>query len=207
MSRLSRVYPCGVEGDFSCLDDPNDNNFPVGAFIFLGQYPSASLSQSVYAVFAEAQIKPITGLEVNAAIRFEDYGGAVGSTLNPKVSARWQLNDWLAIRGSVGDTFRGPLPGDLTPAGASAVAGIDVLGNNFKAVDSGGNPNLKPETALTYNVGTILQAGGFTFTADFWNYEFEDRFTDLPIQAISVATGSDPREKAKLSGRYDPDRN
>lgn len=180
------AYPCALEGDTSCLDDPNDTNFPTGAFIFLGQYPAANLSQGVYAVFAEVQAEPIEGLEINAAVRFEDYGGNVGSTINPKVSARWQLTDWFALRGSVGDTFRGPLPGDLTPAGASAVAGIDVLGNNFKATDSGGNPNLQPETALTYNVGAIIQGGGFTFTADFWNYEFEGRFTDLPIQAIAA---------------------
>lgn len=180
------AYPCGIEDDRSCLDDPFDTNFPVGAFVFLGQYPAANLSQSVYALFAEAQIEPIAGLEINGAIRFEDYGGNVGSTINPKVSARWQLTDWLAVRGSVGDTFRGPLPGDLTPTGVSAVAGINVLGNNYKATDTVGNPDLKPETALTYNAGVIVQAGGFTVTADYWTYEFEGRFTNLPIQAIAA---------------------
>ncbi len=180
------AFPCAIEGDFSCLDDPNDLNFPVGAFIFLGQYPAANLTQDVHALFAEAKIEPFDGFELNVAVRYEDYGGRVGSTIDPKVSARWQVADWLALRGSIGETFRGPLPGDLTPGGASAVAGIDVLGNNYKATDSGGNPDLKPETALTYNIGAILEGGGFTFSADFWTYEFEGRFTDLPIQAIAA---------------------
>ncbi|MXO89879.1 TonB-dependent receptor domain-containing protein [Pontixanthobacter aquaemixtae] len=199
------AYPCALEGDTSCLDDPNDNNFPTGAFIFLGQYPAANLSQDVYALFAEVQAEPIEGLELNAAIRFEDYGGSVGSTINPKFTARWQLTDWLALRGSIGDTFRGPLPGDLTPVGASAVAGIDVLGNNFKATDSGGNPNLKPETALTYNVGAIIQSSGFTLTADFWNYEFEGRFTDLPIQAIAAQVapgGTDGQQSVNCASPF-----
>ncbi|MCR2833515.1 TonB-dependent receptor domain-containing protein [Parerythrobacter lacustris] len=180
------AYPCAIENDRSCLDSSTDTNFPVGAFIFLGQYPTANLSQSVYAVFAEAQIEPFDGLEINGAIRYEDYGGNVGSTINPKVSVRWQVTDWLALRGSVGDTFRGPLPGDLTTSGTSAVAGINVLGNNFKATDTIGNPDLKPETALTYNAGAILEAGGFTITADYWTYEFKGRFANLPIQAIAA---------------------
>ncbi|WP_292622940.1 TonB-dependent receptor, partial [Novosphingobium sp. 17-62-19] len=192
------VTPCAIEGDRTCLDDPNDLNFPTGPFIFLGQYPTANQSQSVYAIFAEAKIIPFTGFELNGAVRYEDYGGSVGSTFNPKLNARWQMTDWLALRGSVGDTFRGPLPGDLSPNGASAVAGINVLGNNFKAIDSGGNPNLKPETALTYNIGAIIDAGGFSFTADYWTYKFKGRFTDLPVQAIAalVAPGGTNGQQA-----------
>lgn len=181
------AYPCAIEGDRSCLDDPFDNNFPVGAFIFLGQYPRARLTQDVYAVFAEAQIEPFTDFELTGAIRFEDYGGNVGSTINPKLSARWQVSDFLALRGSIGDTFRGPLPSDLGTQGTSAVAGIDALGGAFKATDTVGNPNLTPETALTYNIGALAEFGGFSFSVDFWNYEFEGRFTDLPIQAIASA--------------------
>lgn len=199
------AFPCAIENDTSCLDDPNDNNFPTGAFIFLGQYPTADLSQDVYALFAEAQIEPFEGLEINGAIRFENYGGSVGSTINPKASARWQMTDWFALRGSIGDTFRGPLAGDLTPTGASAVAGIDVLGNNFKAVDTGGNPDLQPETALTYNIGAILEAAGLTFTVDWWHYEFEGRFTDLPVQAIAAAVapgGTDGQQSVDCASPF-----
>lgn len=192
------AVPCATEGTRSCLNSPNDLDFPTGPFIFLGQYPTANNTQNVYAVFAEAKIVPFTGFEVNGAVRYEDYGGAVGATFNPKLNARWQVTDWLALRGSVGDTFRGPLPSDLSLTGASAVAGINVLGNNFKAIDSVGNPNLKPETALTYNIGAILDVGGFNFTVDYWTYEFEGRFTDLPVQAIAaqVAPGGTNGQQA-----------
>ena len=180
------AYPCAIDGDRSCLDDPNDTNFPVGAFTFLGQYPDARLSQDVYALFAEAQMEVFDGFELTGAVRFVDYGGLVGSTVNPKLSARWQVTDFLALRGSVGDTFRGPLPADLGTAGVRAVAGINVLGGNFKATDTVGNPALAPETALTYNMGAILEFGGFNFSVDYWTYEFEGRFTNLPIQAIAA---------------------
>ncbi len=197
------AYPCAIEGDFSCLDDPNDNNFPVGAFVFLGQYPRARLTQDVYAVFAEAQIEAFDGFEVTGAIRYEDYGGGVGSTVNPKVSARWQVTDFLALRGSIGDTFRGPLPSDLG-RGISAVAGINALGGAFKATDSLGNPDLAPETALTYNIGAIGEFGGFSASVDYWTYEFEGRFTDLPIQAIAqnVAPGRDGQQLVNCSSPF-----
>ena len=43
-------------------------------------------------------------LEFTAAVRYEDFGGNVGSTTNPKFSARWQALDWLALRASAGST-------------------------------------------------------------------------------------------------------
>ncbi|ALE15783.1 TonB-dependent receptor [Altererythrobacter epoxidivorans] len=199
------AYPCAIEGDFTCLDDPDDANFPVGAFTFLGQYPAADLSQDIYAVFAEVEIEPVDGLEINGAVRLEDYGGSVGSTFDPKVSARWQLTDWFAMRGSIGTTFRGPLPGDLTPGGPSAVAGIDVLGNNYKATDNFGNPNLKPESGLTYNIGAMLEGGGFSFSVDYWTYELKDLFVDLPIQAIAAAVapgGTDGQQSVDCSSPF-----
>ena len=107
------------------------------------------------------------------------------SAITAKLSARWQVTDFLALRGSVGDTFRGPLPADLGTAGVSAVAGIDVLGGAYKATDTVGNPALAPETALTYNIGAIVEFGGFNFSVDYWTYEFEGRFTTLPVQAIA----------------------
>lgn len=199
------AYPCAIDGDFSCLDDPFDTNFPVGAFTFLGQYPRARLTQDVYAFFAEAQMVVIDGLELTGAIRFEDYGGQVGSTINPKLSARWQLTDFLALRGSVGDTFRGPLPSDLGTAGVSAVAGIDVLGGAYKATDTVGNPGLSPETALTYNVGAIVEFGELTASVDYWTYDFEGRFTTLPVQAIAASVapnGADGTQPADCSSPF-----
>lgn len=198
-------FPCVNEDDFSCLDSPDDNNFPTGPFTFLGQYPADSLNQSVWAVFAEARIEPFSGLELIGALRYEDYGNPVGSTLNPKLSARWEATDWLTLRGSVGDTFRGPLPINLTEGGPSGVAGIDVLGNNYKATDNTGNPDLDPETALTYNIGAVVEFGGFSASVDFWNYEFEGRFTDLPVQAIAAAVapgGTDGNQLADCSSPF-----
>lgn len=198
------AYPCAVDGDRSCLDDPTDNLVPVGAFSFLGNYPSANLTQSINALFAEVKVNPTPDIELVGAVRFEDYGNPVGSTINPKFSARVQATDFLAFRGSIGTTFRGPLPGDLSPSGASFVTGINAINNEYRATDSGGNPDLDPETALTYNIGAVLSAGDLTFSVDFWTYEFEGQFADLPFQQIAnaVAPGTSGTQLVDCSSPF-----
>ncbi len=181
--------PCFIEGDRSCVGTSTDG---VGPFIFLGGTRDTKLDQSVYAVFAEVNAPLLDNLEVSGAIRYEDYGGSIGSTINPKGSFRYEPLEWLTLRGSVGTTFRGPLASDVTPNGVTTLAGLDAAGGNFKSVDIFGNPNdLQPETAFTYNIGAILNHSGFTFSVDYWSFDFKDRITTTPAQAIAseVANG------------------
>ncbi|NNC71819.1 MAG: TonB-dependent receptor [Sphingomonadaceae bacterium] len=175
--------PCPLIGDFSCLATPGQN---IGPFIFLGQSAPVDLTQNVYAAFAEVNIPIGDTLEITGAIRYEDYGGSVGSTVNPKGSIRWEPTDWLVLRGSVGTTFRGPLPGQVAPNSVTSLAGIQAAANNFKSVDIFGNPtDLGPETAFTYNIGAIIDYAGFTFSVDYWSYDFSDRITTTPGQAVA----------------------
>ena len=194
------AIPCAVEGDFTCLDDPNDNLFPTGPFIFLGQYPRASLDQDVYAIFAEGNMMLIDNVELTVAARYEDYGDPVGSTFNPKASLRWQATDSFAVRGSIGTTFRGPLAGDVTEGGPTGVAPFNAAGGAYKATQYQGNPDLEPETALTSNIGILFDKGGFTFSVDYWKYDFEGQFVNLPFQAIasSVIASDAPTDGTAL---------
>lgn len=179
------LNPCFIEGDLSCVGTPTEG---VGSFIFLGGTRPVQLSQDVYALFAEVNIPIGNTLEVTGAIRYEDYGGSVGSTVNPKGSIRWEPTDWLVLRGSVGTTFRGPLATQVAPNSVTTLAGIQAANNNFKSVDIFGNPNdLGPETAFTYNIGVIVDYGGFTGSIDYWSYDFDDRITTTPGQAIASA--------------------
>jgi iron complex outermembrane receptor protein len=184
------VNPCFIEGDRSCVGTPIEG---VGPFIFLGGTRFERQTQNVKALFAEVKIPVTTRLEITGAARFEDYGGSVGSTFNPKGTVRWNPTDWLVLRGSVGTTFRGPQANQVANNQITSLAGIQAAANNFKSVDIFGNPNdLGPETAFTYNVGAVVTAGGFTVSADYWSFDFEDRITTTPAQAIasSVASGA-----------------
>ncbi|WP_439547020.1 TonB-dependent receptor plug domain-containing protein [Sandarakinorhabdus sp.] len=184
------INPCFREGDRSCVGTPIEG---VGSFIFLGGSRPEQVTQSVKALFAEVKIPVTDTLEVTGAARFEDYGGSVGSTFNPKGSVRWNPTDWLVLRGSLGTTFRGPLANQVVPNQVTTLAGLQAAANNFKSVDIFGNPNdLGPETAFTYNVGAVIKTSGITFSADYWGFDVKDRVTTTPGQAIatSVASGA-----------------
>lgn len=189
------VNPCFVEGDRSCVGTTTEG---VGPFIFLGGSRPVQLDQSVYALFAEVQVPVFDTLELIGAIRYEDYGNPVGSTINPKGSFRFEATDFLTLRGSIGTTFRGPLAGNVSPNSVTALQGLTATGGNFKSVDIFGNPGLEPETALTYNIGAIVKTGGLTASVDFWTYEFQDQITTTPADAIASfvgnaqKTGTDP---------------
>ena len=182
------INPCFIEGDTSCVGTATEG---VGPFIFLGGTRPVALDQSVYALFTELQLPIFDSLEVSAAVRFEDYGSPIGSTINPKASVRFEATDWLTLRGSIGTTFRGPLASNVDANFVTALQGLTAAGGNYKSVDIFGNPNLDPETALTYNLGFIVDTGSFTFSADYWTYDFKDQIVITPADAIasSVATG------------------
>ena len=88
---------------------------------------------------------------------------------------KWQATDFLALRGSASTTFRAPGSG-LT--GSNCNNGVRVLGSAYRAFQSCGNPNLKPEKADTYNIGAILELGGFSATLDYFNFKFKDEIIE-----------------------------
>lgn len=182
------LNPCPILGDQSCVGGALDG---AGSFIFLGGQRNARLTQDVKAVFAEVLVPITDTFEITAAARFEDYGGSIGSTFNPKGSVRWEPMDWLVLRGSVGTTFRAPLASQVSPNAITSLAGLAAAGGNFKAVDIAGNPtDLGPETAFTYNVGAIVNFSGFNFSVDYWSFDFEDEITTTDGQAIATAVAS-----------------
>ncbi|WOX07041.1 TonB-dependent receptor plug domain-containing protein [Microbulbifer pacificus] len=173
------ITPCPTPGQTNCA-------FPTGPFIFQGQTVPSRLDENVYAAFAELSLPLTDDINVQAAIRFEDYGGQTGSTTNPKISAKWQANDWLALRGSAGTTFRGPTPGNRANSGRTGLTGIAAAGNAFKSVDQFGNPAVGPEQAFTYNVGALFSTDSMTASIDYWTYELEDQILSVPANIIAT---------------------
>ena len=179
-------YPC------QSLDD-QDCPFPLGPFVFQGQLRPADTTQDVYALFGEVQVPLGDRLEVNLALRYEDYGDPIGSTVDPKASVRFEPTDWLVLRGSVGTTFRAPLAGQVAPGlGFTNLTGINAAGGFFFPVDRFGNPDLGPEDAFTYNLGAVIDAGGFNLKVDYFNYDFSGPLTTTPENPIASAVFNGP---------------
>ena len=176
----SQITPCPIAGATNC-------QFRTGPYIFLGQNFPLSLEQDVYAAFGELNVPISEAINVQLSARFEDYGGQTGSTFNPQFRTKWQVVDWLALRGSVGTSFRGPTAFNVVPTGGTSLSGIAAAGNNFKSVDNFGNPNTAPEKAFTYSLGAIVQAGNLTATVDYWSYRLKDQIVSVPANIVATA--------------------
>jgi iron complex outermembrane receptor protein len=165
--------PFAVTMGFTTPDQLSPNCFPKNGLVGFGvPGDEANTSRTVYAAFSELALPILDNLNMQAAIRYEDYGSQGGSTVDPKVAIKWQALDWLAFRGSASTTFRGPPLSQLS--GVNTYLANIPAANAYRAVNIIGNPNLNPESAVTTSVGTIVEAGGFTGTIDYWHFQFRD---------------------------------
>jgi len=154
-----------------------------GPMMFLGGGRDADLQDDVYALFGELSVPVTDAIQLQLAARYEDYGGRVGSTFNPKLSGRWQITDWFALRGSAGTTFRGP---PLTQLDPSSVTALSFIAGSFRAIDIFGNPDLQPEKAKTYSVGGLFDLFDKRLKAsiDWWRFDFDNPIIAEPSASM-----------------------
>jgi iron complex outermembrane recepter protein len=174
------VSPCVSSPDF------NNNVCPAatGPTAFLSGSRPSNVSAGVDALFGEVRLPFSDNFEAQIAARYEDFGGNVGSTFNPKISAKWQVVDAFALRGSASTTFRAPSVSNIQP---SSITTLQSILGTFRAVDIIGNPNLEPETATTYNVGALLTLGNFKASLDYWRFDFDNPIVAEPISGLVAA--------------------
>ncbi|MBV9045264.1 MAG: TonB-dependent receptor, partial [Alphaproteobacteria bacterium] len=178
------VTPCIdtiLNGDRTC----NGHNGPYG---FYGNYIPTHFVGETKAIFGELDASITDDIQVQLAARYEQiYGGS--DTFNPKASVRWQATDWLALRGSVGTTFRAPTLGNLSPNPVTvlAVAPVTSAYTPFDTFGNGGQPagvvGLSPEKATAFNIGGIVTLDDFTATLDYWHFDFSN-----PLAAESAGS-------------------
>ena len=120
-------------------------------------------------------------LELSGAVRFSDYSSS-GSKTTFKAGANWKPIEDLRIRGSWSQGFRAPTIGELfgtltrfdqelvDPCSASQNPSGQILTNcqaqgvpaNYEQANpqlpvlTSGNPDLKPETSTSWNMGMVL---------------------------------------------------
>ncbi|HET9619790.1 MAG TPA: TonB-dependent receptor [Kofleriaceae bacterium] len=98
------------------------------------------------AVYAQDEWRLTSALIVVPALRFDD-DSQFGSHVTPRLAARWQVADGLAVRGSVGAGYRAP--------------GFKELLLHFENPSVGyvvdGNPDLAPETSRSAQAGAEWQ--------------------------------------------------
>ena len=154
--------------------------------------------QTVTVVFGEVLIPVTEFIDINLALRNEDYGGGV-STTDPKLSFEFGATDNIAFRGSWGTSFQAPTVrqtaestssaflDDLASPGPGPQGAVCVeagLNNNVAVVVSGA-PGLQPQESENFNLGAIWQGDSLRVAVDYWNFDYENLINqDESPQAI-----------------------
>ncbi len=174
-------------------------------------------NRRVLAAYGEILFPIFDTLEVTAAARIDDYTG-FGSTINPKVSARFRPIDWLMFRGSFNTGFRvpnfnqifngvtlSPNPGntlvDPTTCATGAVSSLPGCTAITPDTLRGGNLNLDPETSEQYSVGVVFEPSShFSASVDFWSIAVDDVIGSLTIQQLLANIAFFPENVTRTNG-------
>ena len=137
----------------------------------LGNGPDSPIvgGQDVDALFVEGILPVSDALEVQAAVRYEDYGTV--DTTDPKLAIRYQATDSLGIRGSWGSSFQAPSVRQMSvssqssiiddPASLNPVTGqlecVNRDVTNIAIVTTQGGDSLKPQSSDSLTLGIVME--------------------------------------------------
>ena len=171
-----RIGPYGAQG-FSSASNGYNGTRPENA----GTWDRANI-----AVYGDIEVAGVeTDWTLGAAVRIEDFYDSFGTTMNSKLSGRYGFTDEFAVRAAVSSGFRAPTPGQQNVLNVTTefdYAINDLINNGTIPSTSriaalrGGTP-LQPEESINYSVGTVVDTGAFTFTADYFRIDVSDRLT------------------------------
>ena len=143
--------------------------------------------RSVDAFFLEFAVPLLDNLELQLAVRNEDYSTGQSST-DPKYGVVYSPFDFLSFRASAGTAFIAPSLNDLTAPQACGLANIADPFTEFAAFTSScrsGNPNLTPESADTLSYGFDWDIiDGMRLSVTYSETDFTDRIVSSNSQDI-----------------------
>ena len=143
--------------------------------------------RDVTSVFAELQVPVFSRLDVQLALRYEDFSD-IGDTTVGKVAFGWRVIDQVLLRGSWSEAFRVPNlitvnEGDFTRSNTNndfvclfVDPGQDTFDCNYPMLRAaGGSSSLVPEKSDNTSIGVVFEFNEhLTFTLDYWSIEKTD---------------------------------
>lgn len=188
------TYKIGAGDAASIQAGPTAAIFGVGSDGFQG-FPTESAgsfdSQS-HAVYVDAEAEFTEQFSAGLAIRYEDFD-EYGSTLDWKLSGRFDVTDNFAVRATVNTGFRAPTPGQVntlnvttTSDSTGALIPSGTYPVNHPIAAALGAVDLTPEESTSYSMGLVYTAGdATTITLDYYNITIEDR---IALKSFTIGT-------------------
>ena len=125
--------------------------------------------RSQYAVFAENEWRLREDFALTGGLRY-DHDSQAGGHVSPRLYGVWTVDPRWTVKGGVSSGFRAP----------SLRQTLGDWGQSSRGGDIYGNPDLKPETSLTKEIGVLFDAGnGTTAGLTLFDNDFEDKITRI----------------------------
>lgn len=199
-----------------------DTRFLTGVgnhLISLGaQYIDASMTDGIwgggtnslrqYSLFAEDEWRILDSFALTAGLRYDDNEYYSGKWV-PRLYGVWNVDERWILKGGVASGFRTPYLEQLTD-------GIIGYGNQG-SVPLFGNPGLKPETGVNYELSLLYRMGqSFDAQATIFQNDLEDlvergtganagkdlNIGEARIRGLELGVGWSLTDAVRLSGNY-----
>jgi outer membrane receptor protein involved in Fe transport len=159
-------------------------------------------NRDVDSFFAELAVPVLDNLEIELAVRNEEFSTGQSST-DPKYGITYAPTDWLVLRGTQGDAFIAPTLGQLyNPVSCGLSTVTDRFGpfSAFTTACAGGNANLKNETASSSSAGFDLIFEDWDLHFTWNNTEFVNRIVTTTGQQIAEIDFKNFKDWSGFSG-------
>ena len=160
-----------------------------------------SNQREITSLFSELEVPLLKTLTLNASVRADHYDDLKDTTVNPKLSLRYQPLQQLTLRASANTGYRAPsLPeiytketeitslskfddpllcptvgGVKTPASGYSYAQVCELTDRFQVTKLPSNTGIKPETSRTVTFGFAFEpVKNFGLTVDYWQTQIDN---------------------------------
>ncbi len=158
----------------------------IGTQAGAGLQPSETVDvdRDAVSAYLDLESNVTDQFQLGIAGRFEDYS-EFGSSVNGKVSARYELTPSFAVRSTIGTGFRAPsltqafFRGSTTSFGEGGqLENVLNLPTDDPIAVLLGATDLDAEESVSYNLGFVYRnEGGFRLTVDFYRVDIDDRIT------------------------------
>ncbi|WP_160154655.1 TonB-dependent siderophore receptor [Microbulbifer sp. ALW1] len=213
MEWRDETYKIGAGDEASIAVGPTAAVFGVGSDGFqgfpveaAGEYSSVST-----AAYVDLEADVTDKLLLGSALRFENFE-EFGSTLNWKLSARYDFTENFALRGTANTGFRAPTPGQVNTLNVTTTS--DSAGNlipngtypvNHPVAMALGAKELTPEESTSFTLGAVWSPlDNTSVTIDYYNIEIEDRLAlrnnTIGAAEVALLDGAGVTNAALLEG-------
>ena len=173
--------------------------FGIGSNGFPGYKPEAAgkWGRGNVALYTDFEAQLSEAFRLGVAARYENFTD-FGSTLDGKISAKYDVTDDFALRGSVSTGFKAPTVGQSNVINVTTAFSTEGLEDqatlpptNPISLQLGASP-LTPEESTNLSFGLVGQLGDHLFlTLDYFNIRLTDRISTtsaLPLTQQDIDT-------------------